>query len=122
MVTGDSRFGAEIRGRLALRRWLQKLRPGVDLDRAARDLLTQRQRSEFLWDLPCALCGSRPEGPVKRIDACVVEFRCPTGECGARPYAGPGLQSPPPQAEAATQDLPGGVPLSRRGESDGHGA
>jgi hypothetical protein len=112
MVTADPRFGAEIRGRGALRRWLQKLRPGGDPNRPAYDVLTPRQQTELLWDLPCALCGSRPVGLVKHSGTGVEEFRCPTGECGARPYVRP----PRPESEtaAATQEQTRTVPLTRR--------
>lgn len=83
MVTGDPRFASEIRGRAALKTWLQRLFPADSVEVAAgRAKLTASQQLQLKWDIRCALCGSRPEGPVRRDGTIVIEFRCPTRECG----------------------------------------
>jgi hypothetical protein len=88
MLSGDSRFLREVRGRSALLRLLQRMFPAtnlgdpLDVERAVRRArLTDAQRVQLTDDIPCALCGCRPVGPVRCGGDTKVEFRCPTGEC-----------------------------------------
>jgi hypothetical protein len=56
---------------------------GATSEDTAPDVLTDRQRAELRWSIPCAECGSIPEGPIVRDGVERVEFRCPFKRCGS---------------------------------------
>jgi hypothetical protein len=80
-------FRAQVRGRSALLKWLEKKAPGASLTDAVYHYLSPRQRADVAWETPCEICGARPEGPVRRGQTVEVEFRCPRGTCRASHHA-----------------------------------
>jgi hypothetical protein len=76
----DLRFIAQVRGRVAIRKLLERLAPGQDAKSAARRFLSLRQIAESAWQSPC-VCGAFPEGPVTVGGEIDVKFRCPSKTC-----------------------------------------
>jgi len=87
-VSNDKRFIAQVRGRRALLKLLDHIRPGGRIEDAGDMGLSHRQLAELAWDLPCSDCGCNSLGPVLKDGKEVIEFRCPRGSCENEPLVG----------------------------------
>jgi hypothetical protein len=73
--------GIEVRGAPALRKYLDRVAPGVPRNIAVREHLRPWQQAQIAYELGCETCGALPEGRVRTPDGDRIEFRCPSGFC-----------------------------------------
>jgi len=85
VVRGNASFERCVRGSEAVVKLLERkspqLRGNYDKWQLFREasVLAPGQILDVAWQVPCARCGSRPEGLVR----CEIQFRCPLGRCVA---------------------------------------
>jgi hypothetical protein len=84
----DSRFISQVRGRGALLKLLQKIRPGARIEDGFIAGFCQRQMAELASEVPCSDCGGYPEGPVVKNGKESIEFRCPRSTCTQELFVG----------------------------------
>jgi hypothetical protein len=85
VLRGDTNFERRVRGSEAVVKLLERkcpqLRRNYDKWLLFREASTLEpgQILDVAWQVPCAHCGSRPEGLVRGE----IQFRCPLGKCTA---------------------------------------
>jgi hypothetical protein len=85
VLRGDVTFERRVRGSEAVVKLLERkcpqLRGNYDKWQLFREasVLEPVQILDVAWQVPCAHCGSRPEGLVRGE----IQFRCPLGKCTA---------------------------------------
>jgi len=84
-LRGDAAYERCVRGSEAVVKMLERKNPQLCGNRddwlllREASLLEPRQILDVAWQVPCARCGSRPEGLVHGE----IQFRCPLGSCAA---------------------------------------